>query len=46
MGATAIKHAQDLFRVVASVYSADYDDSDAATILFSLANDEDMSRSS
>ena len=38
--------AQDLFRAVASVYSACFDvyDDGAAAILYSLANDEDVQK--
>ena len=44
MGAITIEHARDLFRVVASVYFACFDDGGAAAILFSLANDEDVQK--
>ena len=42
MGGTTIDHARDLFRAVASIYSACFDDDDggAVAILSSLANDE------
>jgi len=47
MGATTIDHARDLFRVVASIYSACFDDDDggaAAIPSLSLTNDEDVKK--
>ena len=44
MGATTIDHARDLFRAVASIYSACFDGGGAAAILSSLANGEEFQK--
>ena len=44
MGDTTIDHVRDLFRAVASIYSACFDDGGADAILFARENDEEVQK--